>query len=71
MARVALIPDGVDSEIIKTKLQVLTRETEAFVDIAKNGDDETVGESLTAIHDVFHQLEEAWYASREHKMEDH
>ncbi len=65
------MPDGIDSAKIATTLQLLRRKTEAFVDIAKNEDDATVGESLTAIHDVFHQLQEAWYANREEKMEDH
>lgn len=65
------LPHKVDNEKIKSKLQQLEREASAFVDIARNGDDAAIGESLTAMHSVFHEIQEAWHAGHEDEQDDH
>lgn len=57
----APLPTEVDNAEIKNKLQQLSVEATAFVQITKTGDDVKIGESLTKLHDIFHELQEAWY----------
>lgn len=59
--RSAPLPKKVDNEEIKAKLQQLELDAAAFVETAKIGDDKQIGESLTKLHDLFHELQEAWY----------
>ena len=55
------LPKKVDNEETKAKLQQLERSAAAFVETATTGDDKVIGESLTKLHDLFHELQEAWY----------
>jgi len=67
----APLPDRVDNMEIKTKLQQLELDAAAFVETAKTGDDKTIGESLTKLHDLFHELQEAWYEGQGDHKEHH
>ena len=76
MARVAEkwanapLPEKVNNDDIKASLAQLKTDAVAFTQIAQSGDSTKIGESLTSLHDLFHKLQEAWYAGgkeQEHK----
>lgn len=62
------LPEKVDTDETKAKLTQLTRDANAFIQIAQAGDSVKVGEALTELHNQFHTLQEAWYGGKE---EDH
>lgn len=47
---------------IKFKLNQLKVDASTFADVARTGDDKSVGQSLTKLHDLFHELQESWYS---------
>lgn len=67
----APLPEKVDTEEIKSDLAQLKNGTDAFIQVVQEGDSVKIGESLTALHDQFHKLQEAWYGGKkdghEHK----
>lgn len=56
----AALPEKVDNEGVKSKLQQLQKETADFSQLVSSADDKTIGDSLTKLHDLFHELQEAW-----------
>ena len=58
----ATLPEKVNNEGTKAKLEHLSQGTTAFVETVKSGDDKAIGDSLTKLHDLFHELQESWYA---------
>ncbi len=63
----ATLPEKVNNEETKTKLEKLKTDTRAFADKVKaGGTDEEVGAQLTAIHDLFHEIQESWYTKEHH-----
>jgi|SRR5688572_15851541 len=73
MARVAdkwasaALPEKVNNDEVKASLAQLKTDATAFTQIAQSGDSTKIGEALTNLHDVFHKLQEAWYAGgKEH-----
>ena len=46
---------------IKFKLDQLKADAAKFEEVVKTGDDKAVGESLTKLHDLFHEIQESWY----------
>jgi hypothetical protein len=46
---------------IKFKLNQLKVDASTFASIADSGDDKSVGESLTKLHNLFHSIQESWY----------
>jgi hypothetical protein len=62
----APLPEKVDNDDVKSKLQALKDGTTAFAESAKTGDDKTVGEALTKLHDLFHELQGLWYGGKGH-----
>jgi len=54
---------------IKFKLDQLKADATKFEEVVKAGDDKAVGESLTKLHDLFHEIQESWYGG--HGEEDH
>jgi hypothetical protein len=63
----APLPAKVDNDEIKANLAQLKSDAAAFTQIAQSGDTTKIGESLTAMHDLFHKLQEAWYGGgKEH-----
>lgn len=75
MARVAgkwasaPLPEKVDTDETKANLAQLKSDSDTFAQIVQTGDSVKIGESLTALHDQFHKLQEAWYGG--HKEEGH
>jgi hypothetical protein len=67
--RNAPLPEKVNNDEVKAKLKGLTEETAAFAEIAKTGDDKTVGEALTKLHDRFHEIQGLWYGAKDHGHE--
>jgi hypothetical protein len=76
MARVAekwanaALPEKVNNDDIKANLAQLKTDAAAFTEIVQSGDTTKIAESLTSLHDVFHELQEAWYGAgkgHEHK----
>lgn len=57
----APLPEKVNNEGVKTKLQQLKIETAAFAEHVQSADDKTIGEELTKLHDLFHSIQEEWY----------
>jgi len=60
------IPEKVNNEEVKEMLQNLKSEAESFAILSKTDDPKAIGESLTKLHDHFHQLQEVWYGGGEH-----
>lgn len=65
----ASLPEKVDNDETKSQLAQLKTDTQAFIQISQSGDSVKIGESLTALHDQFHKLQEAWYGG--HKEGEH
>lgn len=55
------LPEKVDNETVRTKLQQLKNEAATLAQSVRSQDDNVIGEQLTALHDTFHQIQEAWY----------
>lgn len=54
-----------DDDEIKFKLNQLRQDAMSFSTIVNAGNDEKIGESLTKLHDLFHELQESWYGHSE------
>ena len=65
------IPEKVNNDEVKTKLQELNDQAVSFVTISKGGDQNAIGESLTNMHDLFHSLQEEWYEDHGEGHEQH
>lgn len=64
------LPEKVDNDEVKNKLDQLKTDTRALADKVKaGGSDEEIAAQLTAVHDLFHEIQEAWYGG--HKGEHH
>ncbi len=50
---------------IKFKLNQLKVDASTFEGIVKSGDDKSIGQSLTKLHELFHEIQESWYEERE------
>ncbi|NOT76148.1 MAG: hypothetical protein HOP08_14570 [Cyclobacteriaceae bacterium] len=57
----APLPEKVNNDDVKAKLVTLKNDTRAFADGISGMTDEQIGKSLTALHDSFHGLMEAWH----------
>lgn len=58
----APLPEKVNNEETKTRLNHLNQGVTAFVETVKSGDDKAIGDALTELHNLFHELQESWYA---------
>jgi hypothetical protein len=67
------LPEKVDSDEMKAKLESLKTETASLVQLATSGDDQAIGDQLTKVHNVFHTIQETWYGAGEkgHGHEHH
>lgn len=65
----APLPEKVDNDGTKAELTQLKNVANAFIQVSQEGDSIKIGESLTALHDQFHKLQESWYGDK--KGEDH
>lgn len=57
----APLPEKVNNDDVKTKLDQLKTGTASFVETVKSGDDKKIGDELTVLHDQFHEIQEVWY----------
>lgn len=57
-----------EDEEIKFKVTQLKADALKFAEVVKTEDSKAIGESLTKLHDLFHEIQEAWYgaAGEEH-----
>jgi Tfp pilus assembly protein PilP len=62
----ASLPSKVNTHEVKQQLEKLKTDTRAFADKIKSGSaDAEIGSSLTALHDSFHGIMEAWHGGGE------
>jgi hypothetical protein len=66
----AELPKKVDNDDMKEKLEKLKNETSTLAASVSGGDDKVIGEQLTHVHDLFHEIQEMWYGGGE-KHEHH
>ncbi|MFN8334506.1 MAG: hypothetical protein U0U09_05210 [Cyclobacteriaceae bacterium] len=59
------LPEKVDNDQTKANLTQLKSDADSFVQIVQTGDSVKIGEALTALHDQFHKIQEAWYGKGE------
>ena len=62
------VPPSVDNDEVKGRLKELKRQADEFAVIVHDNDEVAIGEQLSSVHDIFHELQEAWYSS---KSDDH
>lgn len=62
----AELPSKVNNDEVKANLQSLKTETAAFAELVQGGDEAAIGASLKDLHDLFHDLQDAWYKGGEH-----
>jgi hypothetical protein len=46
---------------VKFKLNQLKADAASFATVSKTGDNKAIGQSLTKLHDLFHEIQESWY----------
>ncbi len=64
------LPERVDNEEMRSKLQQLKSEAEGLRDVVQSGTDDQIGVELTKLHDTFHSIQELWYGGH-HGHEHH
>ncbi|RAV97847.1 hypothetical protein [Pseudochryseolinea flava] len=62
----APLPEKVNNDETKAKLQALRDGTASFADLVKSGDDKAVGDALNKLHDLFHEIQNLWYGGKGH-----
>jgi hypothetical protein len=67
----APLPEKVNNDEIKAKLQELKTSSDALAALVATGSNEEIGASLTALHDKFHEIQEAWYGGGEGHKHEH
>lgn len=67
----APLPEKMDNEGVRSKLRQLREETTTFSQVVLKSDDKTIGDALTKLHDLFHELQEAWYSGSAGHEEHH
>ena len=61
------LPEKVDNEDMKAKLERLRTETSTLASTVSGDDDKTIGDQLTKVHDLFHEIQEVWYGGEKHE----
>jgi hypothetical protein len=68
----APLPEKVNNDEVKATLAELKTNSDALAQLVATGTPEEIGAALTALHDQFHELQEAWYGGgEEHHHHDH
>jgi len=57
----APLPDKVNNDQVKSKLQQLKSEATTLAESVQSADDNVIAEQLTKLHDTFHAIQEEWY----------
>jgi hypothetical protein len=65
------LPENVNNDDVKSKLQALKDSTASFSQLVASGDSIQVGDALTRLHDQFHELQEVFYGGHEHEHGEH
>jgi hypothetical protein len=65
------LPEKVNNDEMKGKLEELKNESAVLVQTVSSGDDKAIGDQLTKVHDLFHVIQEEWYGGGEHGHEHH
>ncbi|MBT1701396.1 hypothetical protein KK083_31170 [Fulvivirgaceae bacterium PWU4] len=63
----APLPEKVNNDAMKEKLGQLKTEASSMAQAAGSGDDKALEEKLTRVHDIFHAIQEDWYAGHGHE----
>jgi hypothetical protein len=50
-----------EDDEVKFKLNQLKTDASTFATVARTGDEKAIGESLTKLHDLFHEIMESWH----------
>jgi hypothetical protein len=61
----AKLPEKVDNDEMKGKLEALKNECAALVQTVTTSDEKAIGDQLTKVHDLFHDIQESWYGGKE------
>jgi hypothetical protein len=61
----AELPERVNNEEVKKMISTLNVSSQVYLKIVKTNNDEAIGESLIKLHDLFHEIQDAWYHSAE------
>lgn len=67
----AALPEKVNTDAMRDKLEQLKKESAALVQTVSTGTDQAIGDQLTKVHDVFHAINADWYGVEEHGHEHH
>jgi len=68
----AALPERVDNEDMKDKLEALKNGTRELADqVAAQAADSVVNSQLSALHDMFHSIQEAWYHDKNESPHQH
>lgn len=61
----APLPEKVNKPEVKEKIALLKSGTADFAVLVQDGDEAQIGEALNSLHDLFHELQDAWYGRGE------
>jgi PBP1b-binding outer membrane lipoprotein LpoB len=61
------LPAKVNNEEMQQKLNSLKAETAKLASMVGDESDEAIGAQLTKVHDIFHEIQEAWYGGHGHE----
>jgi hypothetical protein len=67
----AALPEKMNNDEAKGKLENLKQESQTLVQTVSAGDDKAIGDQLTKVHDLFHEIQEAWYGDGEGEGHEH
>jgi hypothetical protein len=65
------LPEKVNNDEMKGKLEQLKNESAAFVQTVASADDKAIGDALTKLHDLFHAIQEDWYGGGKEGGHEH
>lgn len=57
----APLPERVNNDTMRSKLEALKEQATTLAETVKSQDDNAIGEQLTKLHDIFHEIEHTWY----------
>lgn len=60
----APLPSRVDNEEVKQKLVRLAENSMLLSAIKDSGTDEEIGAKLRSLHNIFHEIQDAWYSGK-------
>lgn len=60
------IPSRVDNEEVRKLMDQLKAQCQELLDATTSNVADSIGSTLTTVHDTFHHLQEKWYQKEEH-----